>query len=105
MKHKCIIAGARGGVKKMIIVFTDGHSQYSPEEMALRLKDEGVETFAISLTPAPYADEGELLSITQKADHIFTPTNLKVFDKNSLNMNTVGVAGLLTARFMLLKEV
>uniref|UniRef100_A0A1I8EH82 von Willebrand factor type A domain-containing protein n=1 Tax=Wuchereria bancrofti TaxID=6293 RepID=A0A1I8EH82_WUCBA len=65
--------GVREGVKKMIIIFTDGHSQRSPQDMALRLKDKGVEIFAITLTPAPYADESELLSITQNTDHIFTP--------------------------------
>lgn len=73
-----MVAGVREGVKKMVIIFTDGHSKRSPLEMALRLKDEGVEIFAITLTSAPYADESELLSITQNADHVFMPVNLKV---------------------------
>lgn len=73
-----MIAGVRKGIKKMIIIFTDGHSQRSPEEMALRLKNKGAEIFAIALTPPPYADETELLSITQDENHIFTPVNLKV---------------------------
>lgn len=71
-------SGVREGVKKMIIIFTDGHSQRSPQDMAIRLKNENVETFAITLTPAPYADESELLSIAQNTDHVFTPVNLKV---------------------------
>ncbi|VDK86223.1 unnamed protein product [Litomosoides sigmodontis] len=73
-------SGVREGIKKMVIIFTDGHSKRSPLEMALRLKDEGVEVFAITLTSAPYADEGELLSITQNVDHVFMPVNLKDFE-------------------------
>ncbi|VDN89633.1 unnamed protein product [Brugia pahangi] len=86
--------GVREGVKKMIIIFTDGHSQRSPQDMALRLKDKGVEIFAITLTPAPYADESELLSITQNTDHIFTPINLKDFEIKFLPYIGFGCIGL-----------
>ncbi|CAG9533231.1 unnamed protein product [Cercopithifilaria johnstoni] len=85
--------GVRERIKKMIIIFTDGHSQYSPQEMALRLKNEGVEIFAIALTPAPYADESELLDITQNSDHIFTPVNLKDFETKFLPYIGFGCVG------------
>ncbi|KAL4002843.1 von Willebrand factor type A domain family protein [Acanthocheilonema viteae] len=86
-------SGVREGIKKMVIIFTDGHSQYSPQEMALRLKNESVEIFAITLTPSPYADESELLSITQNADHIFTPVNLKDFETKFLPYIGFGCVG------------
>ncbi|KAM3723755.1 Cuticlin-6 [Dirofilaria immitis] len=87
-------SGARQGVKKMIIILTDGHSQRSPLDMALRLKSENVETFAVTLTAAPYADEGELLSMTQNIDHVFTPVNLKDFESKFLPFIGFGCVGL-----------
>ncbi|VDO36259.1 unnamed protein product, partial [Onchocerca flexuosa] len=84
---------ARQGVKKMIIILTDGHSQRSPVDMALRLKNKNVETFAVTLTPAPYADESELLSMTQNTDHVFTPDNLEDFESKFLPFIGFGCIG------------
>ncbi|VDK62130.1 unnamed protein product [Onchocerca ochengi] len=84
---------ARQGVKKMIIILTDGHSQRSPVDMALRLKNENIETFAVTLTPAPYADESELLSMTQNTDHVFTPDNLENFESKFLPFIGFGCIG------------
>lgn len=58
---------------------TDGHSQRSPRDLAERMKAEGIEIFAVTMTPAPYADENELLSIAQNPDRVFTPANAQVY--------------------------
>uniref|UniRef100_A0A0M3JBD2 VWFA domain-containing protein n=1 Tax=Anisakis simplex TaxID=6269 RepID=A0A0M3JBD2_ANISI len=71
-------SGAREGVPKLAIVLTDGHSQRSPRNLAQRLKSEGVEILAVSMTPRPYVDERELLGITEDASKVFTPSNVQV---------------------------
>lgn len=73
--HYANFLGAREGVPKLAIIMTDGHSQRPPRNLAHRLRAEGIELFAVSMTPSPYVDEAELLSIAQDARRVFTPLN------------------------------
>ncbi|VDD88055.1 unnamed protein product [Enterobius vermicularis] len=86
-------SGAREGVPKLAIIMTDGHSQRPPRNLAHRLRAEGIELFAVSMTPSPYVDEAELLSIAQDARRVFTPLNDNEFETEFLKYVGFGCAG------------
>uniref|UniRef100_A0A0N5AE05 VWFA domain-containing protein n=1 Tax=Syphacia muris TaxID=451379 RepID=A0A0N5AE05_9BILA len=86
-------SGAREGVPKLAIVMTDGHSQRSPRNLAHRLRAEGIELFAISLTSSPYVDEAELLFIAQDERRVFTPSNEQEFEAEFLKYVGFGCPG------------
>ncbi|VDM25595.1 unnamed protein product [Toxocara canis] len=87
-------SGAREGVPKLAIVLTDGHSQRAPRNLAKRLRAEGVQIFAVSMTPSPYVDEGELLSIAQDPTKVFTPANVQEFESELLQFVGFGCPGM-----------
>jgi hypothetical protein len=46
--------------------------------MSKRFENEGIDLIAVSLTPPPYVDEGELLVIARNQSRVFLPNNLQV---------------------------
>uniref|UniRef100_A0A0M3IEN4 ZP domain-containing protein n=1 Tax=Ascaris lumbricoides TaxID=6252 RepID=A0A0M3IEN4_ASCLU len=87
-------SGARDGIPKLAVVLTDGHSQRSPRNLAKRLRAEGVVIFAVSMTPSPYVDEGELLNISQDPSKVFTPANIQEFESELLRYVGFGCPGM-----------
>lgn len=86
--------GTREGVPKLVIVLTDGHSAKTPKEVAAAMRGEGILLLAVSVTPRPYVDEAELLSIAGDQSRVFTPANAQNFEAELMKHVGFGCEGL-----------
>lgn len=85
----------RPNVPKLAIIITDGRSARPPNEIAKRLRDEGVHIIAVSMSYPPNVDERELAIMADSPDMAFTPKNIQLFEQTFLRFVGFGCPGII----------
>uniref|UniRef100_A0A914YXT9 Uncharacterized protein n=1 Tax=Panagrolaimus superbus TaxID=310955 RepID=A0A914YXT9_9BILA len=83
----------RQNIPKLAIVITDGRSAKPPNEIAKRLRDEGVHIISVSMSHPPNIDEHELAVMADSPDYVFTPKNIQLFEETFLKYVGFGCPG------------